>query len=102
MGFLTGIWVGVTYRSRNDSKRVDSLKSTPSWVTAHKAGNLEYIAYPAGNLLGWQVFFSVASVGWSLSQAAGFIFEARLSSLFTLLGKAPVNLGSFRDCLKLF
>ena len=41
-------FIGVTYRARNVSKSAASAKPTPAWVTAHKAGNLEHTAQPAG------------------------------------------------------
>jgi hypothetical protein len=39
LGLLTEIWVGVVYKSRNDSKKAASTKPTPAGVATHK--NLE-------------------------------------------------------------
>ena len=60
----------VTDRNRNDPKTAAPPRPTPAWVTAHKAGNLEHTAQPAGSSTGWRVSFPGASVGLSLFQAA--------------------------------
>ena len=48
-GYLQEYGEKFTYRSRNDSKTAISLKRTPAWVTALKAGDLEHTALPAGS-----------------------------------------------------
>jgi hypothetical protein len=37
-------FIGVTYRTRNDSKISASPGPSSAWMTAHKAGNLDLIA----------------------------------------------------------
>lgn len=37
-GFLTGMWVRGSYRSRHDSKAAASPRPAPAWVTAQKPG----------------------------------------------------------------
>jgi hypothetical protein len=118
-------FIGVTYRSINDSQ---TAKPIPSWVTTQKAGNLEHAAQPWGSsTTGWIASFPVANcsklyAGWSvvlnLFQAGQSISASsrQLESssylgtcesqaqllLFTLAERSLVNLVSFRDFLQLF
>jgi hypothetical protein len=96
---------GVPYRSRNDSKTPASPRPTPAWVTAHRAGNPEHTAQPAGSWTGQMVsspgssaglcFFQSASLVWvSLSSLARYVFQRR-RSLVNLLSSGkflkPLN-----------
>jgi hypothetical protein len=75
----TTSFIGATYRSRNDSKLAVSLKPTPAWVTAQKAGHLEHTAQPGSRSMGWRLSFLGCSVDLSLFQAAQVVFARVLS-----------------------
>jgi hypothetical protein len=104
----------------------------PARMTAHKAGNLEHTAQPAGHSTGWRValpgpllvsasskvaqLVSASSRQLVWSQSLGSLSPLKVSVqlsfclwerdshllLLTLAGRGLVNLVHFRDFLKLF
>lgn len=103
-------FIGLLNRSRNDSKTALSPRSTPAWLTAHKAENLEHIAQPAGRSTGWRRSFPGASVDLTPSRQLVWSVSAMqrphphpavlrgISAAIVYSGKEGiVNLVSFRE-----
>lgn len=117
------IFIGVTYRSRNDPKTAASAKSTPAWVDSSQSWVPEHTAQPAGSSPAWRVSFAGDSVDLSLFQVSQLIsasfrlldlspYSLQLGSsknhspqsflFLSLGGRSLLNLVNFRDFLKLF
>ena len=81
-------FIGVTRRLMDEGAvtgagtTAASPEPTLVWVTAHKAGNLEHGAQPAGSSTGWRVSLPGDSMVCTLSDSsAAFVVSRQLAGL---------------------